>query len=97
MSPVSHVAHEGTDSLDLDTNYPPPPPPTNRWLEAPLGGFLGEATGGGLGGNLNSVLDLGADLKARRLLGVEHDGVPNNSRRTMPNYALPGPRRAFPT
>ena len=59
------IGHRGTVSLGLDTNYPIP---TNRWLEAPLGGWEGRfgtrpwwlallagRGGGGLGGAMGGM------------------------------------------
>ena len=60
-------------------------------LEGEEGGGGGvKGGGGGEWGDLD--LDLGADLKAHRTLGVEHDGVPDDSadRPAMPHDTLPG-------
>ena len=54
---------------------------------------------GGLGGDFGFGLDLGANPKAHRPPGVEHDGILDDSanRPAMPYDALPGPQQAFPT
>ena len=64
------------------------------------GGREGErGGGGGREGVGERGSDLGADLKAHRTPGVEHDGVPNNSadRPAMPcETRTPGPRQTLP-